>query len=319
MPNKKPKQVMTAEPERWTWQQAEEALSKNVINRNPRKSAVAAFVRLMAEKKWGTTTGVRSVHACVAPIIFDWDGNLIDGQHRLYAQVQSKTAQYWYVLRNADPRAQLVIDGGTARSASDALKFAGYANYTQLSSIARWAWLLEQGLTNSGKIKVANDEVVDMVDRHPDLEHSAAIASYANGTNGIYRPLLKTTWVGAAHWWIAQYNSHMEADLFIERFVHPNKEVDGSALLALMNRFGSAEQNDEHIPHHIQIAMVVRCWNLDVLGKYVQKMPAKTRNGEFRLDPVSVRNVSQEIRFGPFSEAEIESGEYDDVIHQEAS
>jgi hypothetical protein len=311
------------EPEKMTWQEAQEALSKNATNRALREARVAAYARLMSEKKWGTPIGVRGIRSCLAGLIYDWEGNLIDGQHRLHAQVRSKTTQYWFVIRDADPAAQLIIDSGTPRSASDALKFAGYSNYAMLSSIARWAWLLEQGQMYNGKINVTNDEIVDMVNRHPDLTHSAAMAQYATGTNGVYKLLLKPTYVGASHWWIAQHqsaeNSHAEVDLWVERFVHPNKEVDGSSIIALMNRFTTAEHNNEAMSPRIQIAMMVKAWNLDATGAYTQKMPARLRSGEFPLPQVLDRMVSQEIRFGPFSDAEVESGEYDDVLHQEAS
>jgi hypothetical protein len=304
----KPNPMMSPEPEKWTWQMAEEALAKNVANRHLRSADVAKYARMMKEKLWGAGEAKANYRAATNPLVFDWDGNLIDGQHRLHAQVRSKTTQYWYVLRDVPPETQKNIDTGLSRSTSDALKFAGYANYIVLASVGRWAWLLEQGQAGNGKIKVGQDEILDMVERHPDLVHSASMGQYARTG---FIPVYPTP-MGAAHWWIAQYNDHAEADMFVDRFVHMNREPDGSAILALLKRFTQAREKSEHIQTRNQIAMIVKAWNLDVERAYVQRMPARSRTGEYMLPEVAVREVSQEDTFGPLSDAEFDSGEYDE-------
>src|SRR4249919_2348410 len=121
----KPDPTMTPKPEKWTWQMAEEHLAKNTTNRHLRDGDVAKYARLMSEKLWGAPTAKQGFKASAMPLVFDWDGNLIDGQHRLHAQVKSRTTQYWYVLRNVPPETQQIIDTGIYRTAADALKFAG--------------------------------------------------------------------------------------------------------------------------------------------------------------------------------------------------
>ena len=285
-------------PEKWTWQMAEEALAKNVSNRHIRDSSVAQYQRLMQDSLWGTKDAKQGYRSSSQFVIFDWDGNLIDGQHRLYAQVRSKTTQYHYVLRDVPPSTQHYIDIGTPRSAADALKFQGYQNYIILGSVSRWAWLLEQGLSGSRKVKVSNDEVLDMVERHPDLTHSAEYGAYSRG--GFVK--VNPSPVGAAHWWIAQHNDHNEADMFVERMVQMNREQPGSAILALLKRFSEAKEKREHIQTRVQIAMIVKAWNLDVERTYVSRLPSRSRSGEFQLPEVAVRIESQEDSFGPLGD-----------------
>lgn len=295
MTAKRPTPSMSPTPEKWTWQMAEEALAKNTTNRHLRDADVHKYARLMKDKLWGAPNAKAGHRASPGPLIFDWDGNLIDGQHRLHAQVSSKSTQYWYVLRDVPPETQHNIDTGIARTAADALKFAGYQNYIVLSSVARWSWLLEQGQASSGRIKVSNDEIKDMVDRHQDLQHSAAMGAYARGGFVTVNP----TPMGAAHWWIAQFNDHQEADLFLDRFVHMNREPDGSAILALIKRFTQSREKSEHIQTRIQIAMIVRTWNLDVERAYVQRLPSRSRTGEYPVPEPLKRVESQEDSFGP--------------------
>jgi hypothetical protein len=306
----KPNPTMSATPEKWTWQDAEQALAKNTTNRHLREGDVAKYARLMGEKLWGAQGAKQGFKASAAPIIFDWDENLIDGQHRLHGQVKSRTTQYWYVLRDVPPETQQIIDTGIARSAADALKFAGFQNYIILASVARWAWMLEQGVTSSGRVKVANDEIVDMVLRHPDLAHSAAMGSYVRSAGFV--PVHPTP-IGAAHWWIAQHNGHDEAAIFMERMAHMNREENGSAILALLRRFSQAREKNEHIRTRVQIAMIVKAWNLDVERTFVHKLPSRSRTGEYPLPEVLVRTESQEDTFGPLPGTEVDE---DSLVEQ---
>jgi len=299
-------------PEVWSWQMAQEALAKNNSNRNLRMARVEQYMRSMVDKLWGAKEAKLQYRAAAGFIVYDWDGNLIDGQHRLHAQVQSRTTQRWYVLRDVPPSTQNQIDTGIARTAADALKFEGYANYIILASVARWAWLLEQGAATGKKIKVSNEEILDMVERHPDLAHSAEMGAYA-ARSGMLQKVFPPSPLGAAHWWIAQEAGHVEADMFLDRIAHLHREREGSALLALVNRFSTAAKNNEHLQTQVQIAMFLKAWNLDVERSYVQKIAARSRTGELVMPKVASRIISQEDAFGPLSDAEYESGEYEDL------
>jgi hypothetical protein len=306
----KPSPTMSPVPEKWTWQQAQDALAKNTTNRHLRDSDVAKYSRLMTDKLWGAKDSKQGFRCSASPLVFDWDENLIDGQHRLHGQVKARTTEYWYVLRDVPPATQQIIDTGLARSAADLLKWAGYGNYTTLQGVARWAWLLEQGQLENGKIKVAIDEIRDMVDRHPDLTHSTEMAIYTR--QGFFvRGVIGPTPIGAAHWWIAQHHDHAEADMFIDRMVHVGREKDGSAIQALLQRLASAQKNNEKIRTRVQIAMIVRAWNLDVERTFVHRLPSKSKTGEYPLPEVAKRLISQEDAFGPLTEQEVDSGEYD--------
>jgi len=285
-PKKPPEETYTKEE--WSWEDAEMALGKNVSNRNKRQPDVDKYARSMASTN---TDGTPMWNQCMAPIVFDWHGNLINGQHRLFAQVQSQTTQTWYVVRNADPATQKTIDTGLGRTASDELQAEGYTNAVLLASVARWAHLLEQGLTNTGRLKVSNEEILDMVSRHPDLTHSAQMGLYAR--TGFVT--IKPTPMAAAHWWIAQHNDHAEADIFMDRFVKLTNEPDGSAVVALVKRFTRAREEKITIATRVQIAMVVKAWNYDVQRNYVTKINITSRTGEYRLQDVLKREISQTI------------------------
>jgi len=259
---------------------AQEALRNRMPNRKIREALVNKYARAMKEGRWRQN---------VAPLVFNDKNELMDGEHRLSAQVQSKTTQYWYVMRNAPEEYRGTIDVGAPRSIADELKLLGYQNSTYLGSVARWCYLLERGEAGTARFHVSNDEMLDMVDRHKDVEHSMEMGLYARSAPG--KP--DATPMGAAHWWIAQTNGHAEADMFIGRYVN-NVEPPGSPLRALNNRLTRAKVDHESYGVEIYIAAIIKCWNQDVGKKYVQRTALRSKTGEYILEEVKVRESSQE-------------------------
>ena len=70
-------------------------------------------------------------------------------------------------------------------------------------------------------------------------------------------------------------------------------EPDGSPIKALLHRFNMARQDGVHIPTRELIAAVVRAWNYDVKGKFVQKMAVRSVTGQFKLQKVLKREEPQ--------------------------
>lgn len=87
----------------------------NVHNRSVRQSVVERYARDMANGDWMLT------HEGIA---FDNNGVLIDGQHRLWAVIESKTPTSFMVARGAETATQAVIDGSLPRTMVDTMKLA---------------------------------------------------------------------------------------------------------------------------------------------------------------------------------------------------
>lgn len=71
------------------------------------------------------------------PIIFNWDGMLNDGQHRLSAIIKAGITVDCLVVFDADPETRLTLDTGRRRSSADQLHMAGHDSATCLSAAAR--------------------------------------------------------------------------------------------------------------------------------------------------------------------------------------
>lgn len=102
--------------EKITPRKAEQYLNRNNSNRALRAGVVERYAKDMANGKWSE---------CIAPIVFYDDGDLADGQHRLFAIVESGVPQKFYVRRNLPRGAGLNIDMGMNRSLVDNARIAG--------------------------------------------------------------------------------------------------------------------------------------------------------------------------------------------------
>jgi hypothetical protein len=163
------KQITHAEE----WINAEQAqiyLDANERNRKVKPATVATYARDMTNGNWNYTA---------APIRFDTNGNLLDGQHRLRAVVASGKRQKFLVVRNLPPETRKNIDNGARRSVADNLVMdfdlrnaAAFASYARL--IIRWRGGY---LRNSEYFKASDQEVYDFViDNEDTLQHAQGYA-----------------------------------------------------------------------------------------------------------------------------------------------
>lgn len=133
----------------------------NVLNRKLKPRVVAMYARDMANGDWvfnGDT------------IRFDTDGNLLDGQHRLHAVVQSGVTVPMLVIWGLDPASRVVIDSGAKRSKGDALQLAGYQNTAALGSAVGILGAFDRGqITTAGSnpdFQPSHSETVALVEKY---------------------------------------------------------------------------------------------------------------------------------------------------------
>lgn len=91
-------------------------LNQNKTNRKLRDGIVEQYAADMRAGAWTQ---------CTAPIVFYADGDLADGQHRLWAVVESETTQQFTIMRGLDRNSGLNIDTGLARSIVDNGRISG--------------------------------------------------------------------------------------------------------------------------------------------------------------------------------------------------
>lgn len=105
---------------------AEGFLKKNLKNRTLRAARVAIYVDEMTRGEWLDT------HQGIA---FDTSGNLVDGQHRLAAMVESGKTYTLPVTFNVSERAVAAMDTVSPRTAADILTMEGHPYGNRLAAL----------------------------------------------------------------------------------------------------------------------------------------------------------------------------------------
>lgn len=123
-------------------------------------------------------------------IVFDAEGRLVDGRKRLLACSLASMPFVSLVLANIDPNSVETSDNLRARRLSDILHIAGEPHYVALATILKLLWRMRDGGYDRTGSLGSDQQLLDMLDRFPDLRGSLA---FANGRGRIIRlPLFAT-------------------------------------------------------------------------------------------------------------------------------
>lgn len=156
---------------------AAEWMEVNFMNRRIRATDVERYAADMKAGRW---------HLTGDPVKFDTEGVLSDGQHRLAAVVKSGITVPFYVARNLDPTARIVIDEGRKRVFSDDLAMNGQNRTVQTEALLRKIlhWEKTQTVSMTGGSEKTSRAV--LAERYPEFAQAIHRAlEIANGYSKI--------------------------------------------------------------------------------------------------------------------------------------
>jgi hypothetical protein len=136
---------------------AEAMLNCNKSNRRLRAGVVEKYASDMIDGRWTN---------CPEPISFYADGDLGDGQHRLWAIIESRTTQTFAIARGLTREDGLNLNTGLGRSIIDNARISG-ADTSLSPALISAARAIAFGNTNLGRA-VSNSELLEIVERHRD-------------------------------------------------------------------------------------------------------------------------------------------------------
>ncbi len=102
-----------------------------------------------------------------APIVFDINEVLLDGQHRLYAVCEAKVTIPFLIVSGADPKVIETIDTGRARSAGDLLHMQDVKNFNIVAAAASFLWRMWWDIDH--RTFCSNENTLGIVKRFPKL------------------------------------------------------------------------------------------------------------------------------------------------------
>lgn len=170
---------VTTTNEKITPAKAEQWLNSNCNNRSLREGVVEAYADDMRNGNWTR---------CTQPIAFYEDGDLADGQHRLYAIVESATTQEFIVMRGLSRRDGLNIDTGLARTIVDNARISGI-DIDLSNNLVAAARAIELGETGGGGKRMTNAQKLAVVNEHREAAQWA-ISNLPRAKNIYNAPML---------------------------------------------------------------------------------------------------------------------------------
>lgn len=244
-------------------EQATAMLECNLNNRNIAQRTVDLYASDMKAGNW-LMTG--------EPIKFDIDGHLLDGQHRLWAVIQSGVTIEVIVIRDLRPDAQDAMDTGRKRTSSDALHLNGYKHATILAGSARLAINFDRGaFTRAGQQMippVSNAEVLQYVQQNPGLMDAVQWASSHRKNS----PMLTRT--AAVCLFILRRIDEDQADSFMADICEFRTGGMGDPRFVLLRRLQNAKENRENMSAIEQMHYVFRTWNAVRSGEDLKMLKA---------------------------------------------
>lgn len=251
----------------------------NAQNRAFKKKSISQYARAMREGEW-TFIG--------DPIRFDRGGELLDGQNRLAAVVESGCPQTFVIVRNLEPDSQRYMDSGVKRSPADQLKIEGVAHPRESAQIASLVmhW---QGLDLPHmNIKYSTFEVVEFVEANTNgieaaAKHSAALYHTTRATKATS---------GAVYFMAAEIAGAEAASEFFGLLTTGAGLASGSPVLLLRNKLIFwASTSGQKPTRGDQLFYYVRCWNGWRKGEVLERLQLpRGTGGAIRMSDLKMRD-----------------------------
>jgi hypothetical protein len=261
---------ITTEVIELTPQKAHALLGKNINNRSLRHRQVEKYARDILTDSWQLTGEAIQV---------DWDGNLLNGQHRCHAVIMADKPIKVLLITGLDPETQSVIDVAIKRTAVDALRWAGFSgDLTVLAKMARidLGWHSAQKITtlttNGAFPFLTHTEIVNWVSNNPASFASAKFGQKAFSELGFTPSVL-----AYAHYLMTQVDE-LACDIFWSELLEMRTGGIGDPRVTMTRILRSRREDQKLLPDGLQLFYAVRAWNAWRSGETLSKMPAMLNN-----------------------------------------
>lgn len=252
--------------EKITPEVAEEWLEVNTHNRDIRGAVVTEYAGAMKRGEWRLNGEA---------IKFDHEGNLLDGQHRLWAVLESGTTIESLVVRGLDPEVQETQDRGIKRSLSDALKLRGEKDSVLLAAALGLKWKYDNNKLRTNE-RATIPQALAVLKKNPRLRDDAAAAA-----RRIRNRFKVAQSVAAVAWYQFAKLDREDADTFWDKLISGENLHEGDPVFVL--RRWLEVQNTRVTGRAnalMQFAIIIKAWNASRDGRFISQLSWRPLNGE---------------------------------------
>lgn len=228
---------------------AEEMLKYNTGNRPASPGTVKDYARQMKAGQWMYNG---------QPIIFADDGQLNDGQHRLFACVESGAAFTTDVVFGVPRAAFVVTDRGKKRTTGDIFAINGVPNYSSTAAACLWLWRYENtGMDVPAKwVTPTAEEMYQFY-----LDRADILKSYPAGRRFHEAKLTSPSIMQAMHYVCAQKNRARADDIFKRLATGIGLASTSDPVFKLRKRLVSSAIGGSRLDPVYAAAFTIMTWN----------------------------------------------------------
>lgn len=245
-------------------ERATQILDTMGTNRRLSSGVVGKYANLMKQGLWRNDG---------SPIRIATNGKLVDGQHRLFAVIESETTQEFVVQNNVPEDSFVTMDTGKPRSFSDiiTIEFPDQPSVHLAASLTQLLFRWDQGMRSAALATggnrsggaVPNSLLLGYFREHRDAISLAARVGH-RVLNGLYG--FSPTSTGALHVLTSRLDDSEEdvADFF-DRLQNGQDLSDGDPIYTLRrygeNVFRTSQNSRSRIPNDFALAYLIKGWN----------------------------------------------------------
>ena len=247
---------MSVRIQTFTKEDAEEIINNynNVNYRKLKQHVVDMYAKEMKEGRWAQNGD---------SIKFDWNGQLRDGQHRLFALIKSGIPQTFVVVENLDPACEATMDIGHKRSIEDYLKRQEESYQKGCTAVVKLAMNFMKHNKQVGQ-SIGNGTPSNMSIIDEYTEHSAnytEATAYGKKVSLESKKVLKPSHVGAIFYYLVNIEGISKDYVkgFFDRIVtssRNDKSIFGKTYDILLDKDSKLGRSGTAI-----VGTYIRCWN----------------------------------------------------------
>lgn len=249
---------VVARVETVTPEKARRWLDERAQNRHMNEERVKKYVGAMERLEWRVNG---------EGIIFDCNGQLIDGQHRLAAVVQSGISLPMLIVRGVEPEVFSTLDSGQTRTLGQILKMKGYPYFQNLSSMANNLFMYAAGydLRTRTHHWPTPQQAIQFIEDNPEIVESTKV-----GTLIAVELRCSVLAIGMLHFLATQIDEDgSDVSFFFDALRHGEGLMRGDPIYALRSRLQAEGRGLRRLPSVEQFALGIKAWNAYRRGERV--------------------------------------------------
>lgn len=239
---------------------------KELANRTISLTTLKEYVQIMSDGEW-VLNG-----EC---IIFDIDGNLMDGQHRLCSVIISGvTIRTWYIkgVQNENNRVMDTLDHVRKRSIADNLNIQGEKHCAQLSACLKilYKYLRGDRLHNSPSVGWSDKKAKDLLKNYPQVKTSVDKSYKQYHSTGL-KQLLTVSQISFCRTVFSLIDEEKANEFFDKLATGANLDIN-NPILVLRERLLTADKPNKRLTAEEKLYLVGRAFLYWLNGQTLTKM-----------------------------------------------